>query len=83
MRRLGPVEAFLERCQRTLAARRERGNLRVVEPPMGDLVDFSSNDYLGLARCSAFGTCIQQGKRHAVGLASRKWDTEVISVTQS
>lgn len=43
-----------ERIEDALLDRRKRGLLRQLRPPSPSSVDFSSNDYLGLARSSTF-----------------------------
>lgn len=51
-RRLGTVARIEERLGRNLDGRRLEGRLRILEASgdVGQLVDFASNDYLGLAR---------------------------------
>jgi 8-amino-7-oxononanoate synthase len=44
------MESLFEKLKRKMDARRLVGNFRTLPPPAAGLVDFASNDYLGLAR---------------------------------
>ncbi|GAB2538840.1 aminotransferase class I/II-fold pyridoxal phosphate-dependent enzyme [Rufibacter soli] len=51
---------FPERLSRQLESRAQKGNLRQLYPPVSGLVDFSSNDYLGLAASEKLSAMIAQ-----------------------
>lgn len=57
MRLYSPLETRLEEA---LSARREKGLLRELRTPLSTAVDFSSNDYLGLARPGPFQVFLKQ-----------------------